>query len=30
MELKGIELSDIEKMQGDHCAIIIQTGKWKV
>lgn len=29
MELKGIELSDIEKMQGDHCAIIISNGQMK-
>lgn len=29
MELKVIELSDIEKMQGEHCLIIISNGQMK-
>ncbi|EGP4917217.1 TPA: XtrA/YqaO family protein [Enterococcus faecium] len=30
MELKVIELSDIEKMQGEHCLIIISNGQMKI
>lgn len=29
MKLKVIELSDIEKMQGEHCLIIISNGQMK-
>ena len=29
MELKVIGLSDIEKMQGEHCLIIISNGQMK-
>lgn len=29
VELKVIELSDIEKMQGEHCLIIISNGQMK-